>query len=167
MTNSYPLDDARSYVDDIVSVLNPSEKTLILFSDVNLGEGKVDKIKAVDHLLGELGEWKGRDPDTGFDLVEQVEGHVLKIADLVDDDSLVPAALKDPAQKSNQDHVDIIISEGMPEDGFDWTCCEHVLTVGYPSAPIEIVQIIERTTKNASGKAQVRFTNLITTSANV
>jgi hypothetical protein len=43
----------------------------------------------------------------------------------------VSAALKDPAQKNNRDHVDIIIALGMAKEGFDWIWCEHALTVGY------------------------------------
>jgi superfamily II DNA or RNA helicase len=81
---------------------------------------------------------------------------VLRIADLVDDDSSkrdrVSAALKDPAQKNNRDHVDIIIALGMAKEGFDWVWCEHALTVGYRSSLTEIVQIIGRATRDAPGK---------------
>ncbi len=84
---------------------------------------------------------------------------------LVDDDSSrrdkVSAALKDPAQKNNRDHVDIIIALGMAKEGFDWIWCEHALTVGYRSSLTEIVQIIGRATRDAPGKSRARFTNLI------
>ena len=87
------------------------------------------------------------------------------IADLVDDDPAkrdrVSAALKDPAQKNNRDHVDIIIALGMAKEGFDWIWCEHALTVGYRSSLTEIVQIIGRATRDAPGKTRARFTNLI------
>jgi len=83
----------------------------------------------------------------------------------VDDDPAkrdkVSAALKDPAQKNNRDHVDIIIALGMAKEGFDWIWCEHALTVGYRSSLTEIVQIIGRATRDAPGKARARFTNLI------
>src|SRR5205814_3886825 len=89
----------------------------------------------------------------------------LRIADLVDDDPAtrdrVSAALKDPAQKSNRDHVDIIIALGMAKEGFDWIWCEHALTVGYRASLTEIVQIIGRATRDAPGKTRARFTNLI------
>ncbi len=71
------------------------------------------------------------------------------------------AALKDPAQKNNRDHVDIIIALGMAKEGFDWIWCEHALTVGYRSSLTEIVQIIGRATRDAPGKTRARFTNLI------
>jgi hypothetical protein len=73
----------------------------------------------------------------------------------------VLAALKDPAQKNNRDHVDIIIALGMAKEGFDWIWCEHALTVGYRSSLTEIVQIIGRATRDAPGKTRARFTNLI------
>src|SRR3546814_5606418 len=97
-------------------------------------------------------------PATGFQLVKTADGRVLRIADLVDDDAAkrdrVSAALKDPAQKNNRDHVDIIIALGMAKEGFDWIWCEHALTVGYRSSLTEIVQIIGRATRDAPGKAR-------------
>ena len=153
-----------SYVDDILKVLNPAEKTIVHIPNVNSRESTQDKIKEVEHIIEELGEWQGADPVTGFQLVK-TPGGVLKIADLVDDDpskrDRVSAALKDPAQKNNRDHVDIIIALGMAKEGFDWIWCEHALTVGYRSSLTEIVQIIGRATRDAPGKTRARFTNLI------
>jgi hypothetical protein len=112
-----------------------------------------------------LGTWKGKDPETGFDLVERPDGKILKIADLVDDGpdrhAKVLSSLKDPSQKNNRDHVDIIIALGMAKEGFDWIWCEHALTIGYRSSLTEIIQIIGRATRDAKGKTRSRFTNLI------
>lgn len=154
-----------SYADDILNVLDPAEKTIIHIPSVNSRESTKDKIREVEHIIEELGEWQGADPATGFQLVKTAEGLVLRIADLVDDDAAkrdrVAAALKDPAQKNNRDHVDIIIALGMAKEGFDWIWCEHALTVGYRSSLTEIVQIIGRATRDAPGKTRARFTNLI------
>ena len=154
-----------SYVDDIIHVLNPAEKTIVHIPNVNSRESTRDKIKEVEEILGTLGEWQGADPATGFQLVKTPEGRVLRIADLVDDDpgkrDKVAAALKDPAQKFNRDHVDIIIALGMAKEGFDWIWCEHALTVGYRASLTEVVQIIGRATRDAPGKTSTRFTNLI------
>ncbi len=154
-----------SYVEDILQVLNPSEKTIVHIPNVNSRESTKDKIREVEHIIGALGDWQGIDPVTGFQLVKTPEGRVLRIADLVDDDpnkrDRVSAALKDPAQKSNRDHVDIIIALGMAKEGFDGIWCEHALTVGYRSSLTEIVQIIGRATRDAPGKTRARFTNLI------
>jgi hypothetical protein len=112
-----------------------------------------------------LGTWQGTDPTTGFQLVKDPNGRVLKIADLVDDDTAkrdrVSAALKDPIQKNNRDHVDVIIALGMAKEGFDWIWCEHALTISYRASLTEIVQIIGRATRDAPGKTRARFTNLI------
>ncbi|WP_219892936.1 DEAD/DEAH box helicase [Aquisediminimonas profunda] len=154
-----------SYTDDILEVLNPSEKTIIHIPNVNSRESTKDKIKEVEHILSELGEWEGADPVTGFQIVKMADGKKLRIADLVDDDpskrDRVSAALKDPAQKNNREHVDIIIALGMAKEGFDWIWCEHALTVGYRASLTEIVQIIGRATRDAPGKTRARFTNLI------
>ena len=154
-----------SYADDILKVLDPGEKTIVHIPSVNSRESTKDKIREVEHILEELGEWKGADPETGFQMVKTSDGRVLRIADLVDDNPVrrdrVAAALRDPAQKDNRDHVDIIIALGMAKEGFDWIWCDHALTVGYRSSLTEVVQIIGRATRDAPGKARSRFTNLI------
>lgn len=154
-----------AYSDEILSVLNPNEKTIIHIPNVNSRESSKDKIKEVEHIIHELGDWQGIDPDTGFHQVKQTDGTLLRIADLVDDDpgrrGQVIAALKDPRQKHNRDHVDLIIALGMAKEGFDWIWCEHALTIGYRSSLTEIIQIIGRATRDAPGKTRARFSNLI------
>ncbi|GAP96120.1 DEAD/DEAH box helicase [Leptolyngbya sp. NIES-2104] len=156
---------AGSYTDKLLEVLNPSEKTILHIPNVNSRESTKDKIREVEHIIEELGEWQGTDPKTGFQLVKTAAGTILKIADLVDDDSTkrdkVATALKDPAHKNDRDHVDLIIALGMAKEGFDWIWCEHALTIGYRSSLTEIVQIIGRATRDAPGKTRARFTNLI------
>ena len=153
-----------AYADDILKVLDPDEKTIIHIPSVNSRESTKDKIREVEHIIEELGEWQGTDPATGFQLVKRPDGRMLRIADLVDDDAKrekVSTALKDPTQKDNRDYVDIIIALGMAKEGFDWVWCEHALTVGYRASLTEIVQIIGRATRDAEGKTRARFTNLI------
>ena len=153
------------YTDDILAVLDPAEKTIIHIPNVNARESTKDKIREVEHIIEELGDWQGIDPATGFQLVKTADGKVLRIADLVDDEpskrDRVSNALKDPSQKNNRDHIDIIIALGMAKEGFDWIWCEHALTVGYRASLTEIVQIIGRATRDAPGKTRARFTNLI------
>ena len=90
---------------------------------------------------------------------------MLRIADLVDDDSSkrerVASSLKSDDTNNDRDFVDIIIALGMAKEGFDWIWCEHALTVGYRSSLTEIVQIIGRATRDAEGKTKAKFTNLI------
>jgi hypothetical protein len=158
------------YLDAIMKVLDPVLKTIVHIPNVNSRESLKDKQKEVEEIMDSLGSWKGVDPVTGFHLIElpaEPSGkRVIKVADLVDDSdpakrSKVLAALKDPAQRNNRDHVDIIIALGMAKEGFDWIWCEHALTIGYRSSLTEIVQIIGRSTRDAPGKDKARFTNLI------
>ena len=154
-----------SYIDSLLEVLNPKERTIIHIPNVNSGESTKDKYKEVEQIIGKLGQWEGVDPDTGFQLVRTKEGDLLKVADLVDDEPVkrnrVLTALKDPKQANNRDHVNIIIALGMAKEGFDWIWCEHALTVGYRDSLTEVVQIIGRATRDAPGKTHARFTNLI------
>lgn len=152
-----------SYADEILEVLDPSEKTIIHIPNVNSRESTKDKIKEVEHIIHQLGEWQGVDKDTGFQLVTTIEGKTLRIADLVDPENqaLIQGSLRSPKIKSDRDYVDIIIALGMAKEGFDWIWCEHALTVGYRSSLTEIVQIIGRATRDAPNKTKARFTNLI------
>lgn len=155
-----------AYVDAVNKALNPALKTIVHIPNVNARESLKDKEREVNEIMHGLGEWKGVDPATGFHLVQAQDGRTLKVADLVDDSdpsrrTRVLTALKDPAQKGNRDHVDVIIALGMAKEGFDWIWCEHALTIGYRSSLTEIVQIIGRATRDAEGKERSRFTNLI------
>ncbi len=154
------------YVDAIAKVLDPALKTIIHIPNVNSRESLQDKEREVNEIMHALGEWKGIDPATGFHQVRSQDGRMLRVADLVDDSdpskrSRVLAALKDPAQKGQRNHVDVIIALGMAKEGFDWVWCKHALTIGYRSSLTEIVQIIGRATRDAEGKERARFTNLI------
>jgi len=155
-----------SYIDDIIKVLDSDLKTILHIPHVASREStRRGKDTEVSEILGALGEWQGKDDVTGFDLVKRADGRILKVADLVDDGPdrhlKVMNALKNPAQKNNREHVDIIIALGMAKEGFDWIWCEHALTVGYRSSLTEIIQIIGRATRDAKGKTRARFTNLI------
>lgn len=154
------------YVEAVNKVLDPSLKTIVHIPNVNARESLKDKEREVNEIMSALGEWKEVDAATGFHLIEAKDGRTLKVADLVDDSDMarrsrVLGALKDPAQKYNRDHVDVIIALGMAKEGFDWIWCEHALTIGYRSSLTEIVQIIGRATRDAEGKERARFTNLI------
>lgn len=154
------------YVNAVAKVLDPALKTIVHIPSVNSRESLKDKEREVNEIMSALGEWQGVDAATGFHLIAAKDGRTLKVADLVDDSdparrSRVLAALKNPAQKENRDHVDIIVALGMAKEGFDWIWCEHALTIGYRSSLTEVVQIIGRATRDAPGKERARFTNLI------
>lgn len=153
------------YLEAIMKVLDPAKKTILHIPSVNSRESTGDKLREVNEILDALGTFKGEEEGTGFLLIEQADGRILKVADLVDDSPAkrdhVIGTLKDPAHKHNRDLVDIIIALGMAKEGFDWIWCEHALTIGYRNSLTEIVQIIGRATRDAPGKTSARFTNLI------
>lgn len=153
------------YTEKISALLDPTVKTIVHIPSVNSRESLKDKHREAEDIMNHLGDWQGIDPETGFHLIKTAAGNVIKVADLVDDDSAkrdrVAAALKSPDARSDRDFVDIIIALGMAKEGFDWIWCEHALTVGYRSSLTEIIQIIGRATRDAPGKTRARFTNLI------
>ena len=153
------------YTEKISALLDPTVKTIVHIPSVNSRESLKDKHREAEDIMNHLGDWQGIEPETGFHLIKTATGHVIKVADLVDDDPAkrdrVAAALKSPDARSDRDFVDIIIALGMAKEGFDWIWCEHALTVGYRSSLTEIIQIIGRATRDAPGKTRARFTNLI------
>lgn len=149
------------YVEAINEVLDPRLKTIVHIPSVRSAESTADKYTEVDRILDHLGTVLDKDPITGFYNVQCAEGHIIKVADLVDDSldrEKVMLALRDI---KGRDDVDIIIALGMAKEGFDWIWCEHALTVGYRGSLTEIIQIIGRTTRDAPGKSHAQFTNLI------
>ena len=160
------------YINGLDGVLDLSKKTIIHIPHRGSSEAYGDKYDEVGRIMDLIGSHRGRDPVTGFDLVETADGRVLKIADLVDDGpgrDIVKAALSreikgadgkrdDVADRAK---VDMIIALGMAKEGFDWVWCEHALTIGYRASLTEIVQIIGRATRDAPGKTKAIFTNLV------
>jgi len=69
-----------AYADDILAVLDPAEKTIVHIPNVNSRESTKDKIREVEHIIEELGDWQGTDPATGFQLVRNADGRTLRIA---------------------------------------------------------------------------------------
>ncbi len=164
LTLEYAFYGNGDYLSAIPIAIDPGRKTIVHIPSVNSRASTKDKLGETNRIMAALGDWQGVDPETGFHLVKTLEGRVLKIADLVDDQkerSRVAAALKDPRANADRDWVDIIIALGMAKEGFDWIWCEHALTVGYRSSLTEVVQIIGRATRDAPGKTDARFTNLI------
>ena len=153
------------YTEKISALLDPTVKTIVHIPSVNSKESLKDKHREAEDIMNHLGDWQGVDPETGFHLIRAAGGNVIKVADLVDDDSArrdrVVSALKSPKGRDDRDFVDVIIALGMAKEGFDWIWCEHALTVGYRSSLTEIIQIIGRATRDAPGKTRARFTNLI------
>lgn len=151
------------YLDAIHEVLDPHKKTIIHIPNVNANESTSAKYEEVDRITDCLGEWQYQDRETGLHHIQHKEsGKILKVANLVEDDpderNRVMATLRNI---EHPDDLDIIIALGLAKEGFDWTFCEHALTVGYRGSLTEVVQIIGRVTRDCPGKTHAQFTNLI------
>ena len=155
------------YLDAIEDALDPGLKTIVHIPHVGSAEGSgISKMFAVDAIVDAIGDRLGEnsknstDPVTGF--VHLTAGdRTLKIANLVDDSADREKVLASLRAVKDRDDVDIIIALGMAKEGFDWVWCEHVLTVGYRGSLTEVVQIIGRATRDAPGKIEAQFTNLV------
>ena len=155
------------YLDAIGDALDPHLKTIVHIPHVGSAEGSgVSKMFAVDAIVDAIGNRLGQnpntsvDPNTGF-VHLAAGGHTLKIANLVDDSADREKVLASLRAVKDRGDVDIIIALGMAKEGFDWVWCEHVLTVGYRGSLTEVVQIIGRATRDAPGKTEAQFTNLV------
>jgi len=155
------------YLDAIGAALDPTLKTIVHIPHVGSAEGSgFNKMFAVDAIVDAIGERMGKNPQISVNLVTgfvhvTAGGRTLKIANLVDDSADREKVLASLRAVKNRDDVDIIIALGMAKEGFDWVWCEHVLTVGYRGSLTEVVQIIGRATRDAPGKAEAQFTNLV------
>ena len=150
------------YTDAIMEVLDTDKKTILHIPNVNSGESTKDKHKEVDIIIDMIGTVEQVTDDNVLIVKRHNDGKLLKIADLVNDDSKEREKLVSYLRDINSiDDMDIIIALGMAKEGFDWSYCEHALTVGYRSSLTEIIQIIGRATRDSENKTHAQFTNLI------
>jgi hypothetical protein len=151
------------YLSAIEQVLDTDKKTILHIPNVQAGESTKDKHGEVDAILDIIGTVESTDPATGIIYVKRkTDGTIIKVADLVDDDSVRRDRVVNYLRKiEKSEDVDLIIALGMAKEGFDWKFCEHALTVGYRGSLTEIIQIIGRCTRDSAGKTHAQFTNLI------
>lgn len=150
------------YFDAIGEVLDTNLKTILHIPNVNSGESTKDKYIEVDSIIDHIGEIVEVDPETNIIHVKRKDGKIIKVADLVNDNPTErEKTINFLRQVQAVDDVDLIIALGMAKEGFDWSFCEHALTVGYRGSLTEIIQIIGRCTRDSSNKTHAQFTNLI------
>ena len=142
--------------------MNTDLKTILHIPNVNSGESTKDKYIEVDSIIDHIGEIIDVDPETNIIHVKRKDGRIIKVADLVNDNPIErEKTINFLRQVQTVDDVDLIIALGMAKEGFDWSFCEHALTVGYRGSLTEIIQIIGRCTRDRSNKTHAQFTNLI------
>lgn len=150
------------YTSAINEVLDTDKKTILHIPNVNSGESTKDKYIEVDLIIDSIGEIVKVDSDTNILHVKRKDGKIIKVADLVNDNPRErELTIEFLRNIKSIDDVDLIIALGMAKEGFDWTYCEHALTVGYRGSLTEIVQIIGRCTRDSYNKTHAQFTNLI------
>ncbi len=120
-----------SYLDTIGEVLDPDLKMIVQhpqreFKLLALTDKHEEALNGIFEALGE-GVSIATERLTSISIRRKGSDRILRVADLVDDTdgnrrSRILAALRDPAQYNNRDHVDIIIALGMAKEGFDWIC---------------------------------------------
>jgi hypothetical protein len=149
------------YTSAIVEILDTNKKTILHIPNVNAGESTKDKYQEVDTILDMIGDVEKQDQQTGIIyLKRKIDGKILKVANLVEenDRQKVVEYLRNIKTASD---MDLIIALGMAKEGFDWSYCEHALTVGYRGSLTEVIQIIGRCTRDSKNKTHAQFTNLI------
>lgn len=154
----------HKYLSAIGEVLDTNKKTILHIPSVRSGESTLEgKYNEVDAILDIIGTIDYQDEHTGvIHIKRHSDGKVLKIADLVQDDSRARDKIVGYLRTiKSADDLDIIIALGMAKEGFDWEFCEHALTVGYRGSLTEIIQIIGRCTRDSNNKTHAQFTNLI------
>lgn len=151
------------YLSAISDVLDSNKKTIIHIPNVNAAASLKDKYNEVNSIIDIIGDVEKQDPNTGVIFVKKhSDGKVIKVADLVNDNPKDRDKIINYLRKVKElDDIDIIIALGMAKEGFDWTYCEHALTIGHRGSLTEIIQIIGRTTRDSSNKTHAQFTNLI------
>lgn len=151
------------YTEAIDEVLDTDKKTIVHIPNVNAGESTKDKYDEVDAIIDTIGTFQNKNPDTGVITIKRKgDGKLIKLADLVHDDPKDRDKIVEYLRNINSvDDMDVIVALGMAKEGFDWSFCEHSLTVGYRGSLTEVIQIIGRCTRDSDNKTHAQFTNLI------
>ncbi|SAL24665.1 hypothetical protein AWB71_01330 [Caballeronia peredens] len=151
------------YLKAIPDILDTDKKTILHIPSVRSGEATQDKYNEVDQILESIGTVAFQDEATGLLHVKRrKDGKIIKVADLVFDEPKARDRIVSFLRNvKSPDDLDLIIALGMAKEGFDWSFCEHALTVGYRGSLTEIIQIIGRCTRDSSNKTHAQFTNLI------
>jgi superfamily II DNA or RNA helicase len=152
-----------SYLDHLSEVLDTTRKTIIHIPAVNsrasTSKSKYSEVAEIMSLIGEEVEY---DYNTCIYKLRTLDGRVLKVADLVEDNPKTRDAVQGYLQRMKRaDDMDIIIALGTAKEGFDWEWCECCLTIGVRGSLTEVVQIIGRCTRDSEGKDTARFINMI------
>ena len=151
-----------SYLDHLAEVLDTTKKTIIHIPSINSRASTGNKYEETDRIMKLIGKQVSQDYDTGIYTIQTPDGRLLKVADLVEDDTQERNRVQDYLQRmKRKEDMDIIIALGTAKEGFDWQWCEMCLTIGVRGSLTEVIQIIGRCTRDCEGKETARFVNMI------
>lgn len=152
-----------NYLTAIHEVLDTTKKTLIHIPTPQSKTGSfMNKYDQVDEIIQRIGVIESHDYDNYVYKVRTIDGRLLNVGNLVEDDPVRRNALQNYLRRMNRkDSMDILIALGTAKEGFDWEWCEHCITIGIRASLTEVVQIIGRCTRDCDGKTHAQFTNLI------
>ena len=151
-----------SYLDHLAEVLDTTKKTIIHIPSINSRASTGNKYEETDRIMKLIGKKVSKDYDTGIYTLQTPDGRLLKVADLVEDDTQERDRVQDYLQRmKRKEDMDIIIALGTAKEGFDWQWCEMCLTIGVRGSLTEVIQIIGRCTRDCEGKETARFVNMI------
>ena len=151
-----------SYLDHLAEVLDTTKKTIIHIPSINSRASTGNKYEETDRIMKLIGKKVSKDYDTGIYTIQTPDGRLLKVADLVEDDTQERNRVQAYLQRMNRkEDMDIIIALGTAKEGFDWQWCEMCLTIGVRGSLTEVIQIIGRCTRDCEGKETARFVNMI------
>ena len=151
-----------SYLDHLAEVLDTTKKTIIHIPSINSRASTGNKYEETDRIMKLIGKKVSKDYDTGIYTLQTPDGRLLKVADLVEDDTQERNRVQDYLQRmKRKEDMDIIIASGTAKAGFDRQWCEMCLTIGVRGSLTEVIQIIGRCTRDCEGKETARFVNMI------
>ena len=151
-----------SYLDHLAEVLDTTKKTIIHIPRINSRASTGNKYDEADQIMKLIGKKVSKDYDTGIYTLQTPDGRLLKVADLVEDDTQERNRVQAYLQRMTcKEDMDIIIALGTAKEGFDWQWCEMCLTIGVRGSLTEVIQIIGRCTRDCEGKETARFVNMI------
>ena len=123
------------YINAIPEALDTTKKTLIHIPNVNSKTSYAQKYDEVADIISCIGEIVETDYEHFIHKVRTPDGRILKVGDLVEDDTRRRDALQAYLQRMNsRDALDILIALGTAKEGFDWTWCECCITIGIRSS---------------------------------
>ena len=151
-----------SYLDHLAEVLDTTKKTIIHIPSINSRASTGNKYEETDRIMKLIGKKVSKDYDTGIYTLQTPDGRLLKVADLVEDDTQERNRVQAYLQRmKRKEDMDIIIALGTAKEGVDWQWCEMCLTIGVRGSLTEVIQIIGRCTRDCEGKETARFVNMI------